>query len=122
MIIMINGEQRSLLHQYILLDLAVKSLQQDYKRAEYFKMKLVFLPLLDALLKNLRKDYFQLKRQLAQQQIRVVGWHRIDEYFSDVQIATAGNDEVLRYANQALKTQVEELLLQQLQNHSFELT
>ncbi|MGE7111889.1 aconitate hydratase [Lysinibacillus sp. NPDC047702] len=119
---MINGEQRSLLHQYILLDLAVKSLQQDYKRAEYFKMKLVFLPLMDALLKNLRKDYFQLKRQLAQQQIRVVGWHRIDEYFSDVQIATAGNDEVLRYANQALKTQVEELLLQQLQNHSFELT
>ena len=58
---MINGEQRSLLHQYLLLDLAVKSLQQDYKRAEYFKMKLVFLPLMDALLKNLRKDYFQVK-------------------------------------------------------------
>ena len=58
---------------------------------------------MDALLKRLHKDYFQLKRQLAQQKIRLVGWHRIDDYFSDVQVATAGNDEVLRYANQALK-------------------
>ncbi len=30
-----------------------------------------------------------------------------DEYFSDVHIATAGNDGVHRYANMALKTQVE---------------
>ncbi|MGE7987966.1 hypothetical protein [Lysinibacillus fusiformis] len=30
---------------------------------------------------------------------------------SDVHIATAGNDVVLRYANMALKTQVEKLLI-----------
>lgn len=79
-------------------------------------MKRVFLPAMDALLKRLHKDYFQLKRQLAQQKIRLVGWHRIDDYFSDVQVATAGNDEVLRYANQALKTQVEELINKHLHN------
>nr|WP_237497124.1 MULTISPECIES: aconitate hydratase [Lysinibacillus] len=79
-------------------------------------MKRVFLPAMDALLKQLHKDYFQLKRQLAQQKIRLVGWHRIDDYFSDVQVATAGNDEVLRYANQALKTQVEELMNKHLHN------
>lgn len=112
----INGEQRRLLHQYLLLDLAVKSLQHDLTVAEHFKMKRVFLPAMDALLKQLHKDYFQLKRQLAQQKIRLVGWHRIDDYFSDVQVATAGNDEVLRYANQALKTQVEELVNKHLHN------
>ncbi len=36
---------------------------------------------------------------------------KIDEYFSDVQVATAGNDVVLRYASMALKTEVEKLLI-----------
>lgn len=107
---MIKAEQRQLLHKYLLLELAIKSLQIDYQKVENFKMKIVFLPLLDSLLKELRLEYFNLKRQLAQQRIRVVGWKHVDEYFSDVQVATAGNDVVLRYANQALKTQVEKML------------
>ncbi|SCX62126.1 hypothetical protein SAMN02787108_03027 [Lysinibacillus fusiformis] len=35
---------------------------------------------------------------------------------SDVHIAIAGNDVVLRYANMALKTQVEKLLISHLNN------
>ncbi|MGE7944780.1 hypothetical protein ACQKNB_22225 [Lysinibacillus xylanilyticus] len=31
---------------------------------------------------------------------------KVDEYFSDVVIKTAGEDEVLRFAKQALKTNV----------------
>ncbi|WGT38469.1 aconitate hydratase [Lysinibacillus sp. 1 U-2021] len=77
----------------------------------FLKSHLVITPLMDALLKDLRQEYFDLKRQLAQQKIRVIGWTHVEEYFSDVQIATAGNDVVLRYANQALKTQVEKLLI-----------
>ncbi|MEY2355985.1 aconitate hydratase [Lysinibacillus capsici] len=77
----------------------------------FVKSHLVITPLMDALLKDLRQEYFDLKRQLAQQKIRVIEWNHGDEYFSDVQIATAGNDVVLRYANQALKTQVEKLLI-----------
>lgn len=111
---MISGEQRKLLHQFLLLDLAIRSLQHDYKMIEQLKMKVAYLPFIDTLLKSLQKDYFNLKRQLAKQKIRVVGWHRIDTYFSDVHIATAGNDEKLRYANQALKTEVEQLIQQRL--------
>lgn len=107
---MINPEQRQLVHKFLLLELAVKSLQIDYLKTEQFKLKNVFLPIMDSLLKDLRKDCFDLKRQLAQQKIRIVGWTKIDEYFSDVKIATAGNDVDLRYANQALKTKVEQLL------------
>jgi len=83
----------------------------DYLKVEQFKMKKVFVPLMDTLLKELRQEYFELKRRLFQQWIRVVGWTTIDEYFSDVQVATAGDDVVLRYANTALKTQVEKLLI-----------
>lgn len=107
---MIKPEQRQQVHKYLLIELAIKSLQIDYPKIEQFKMKKVFLPLMDSLLKDLRQEYFELKRQLSQQRIRVVGWTTVDEYFSDVQIATAGNDVVLRYANQALKTQVEQLI------------
>lgn len=107
---MINPEQRQLLHKYLLIELAVKSLQIDYQKVEQLKMNKVFLPLMDSLLKELRQEYFDLKRQLSQQRIRVVGWTTIDGYFSDVQVATAGDDVVLRYANMALKTKVEQLI------------
>ncbi|MER2059618.1 MAG: aconitate hydratase [Niallia sp.] len=113
---MIKAEERQLLHKYILVDLAVKSLQIDYPKAEQFKMKVVFLQIIDTLIKDLRKEYIDLKNQLAKQKIRVVEWRNIDEYFSDVQVVTAGNDVVLRYANQALKTQVEKLILSQIHN------
>lgn len=53
---------------------------------------------------------YDSKRLLAKDKIRLVKVEKIDEYFSDVHIATAGNDVVLRYANMALKTQVEKLL------------
>ncbi|WKT74950.1 aconitate hydratase [Lysinibacillus fusiformis] len=111
---MINAEQRQLLHQYIILDLTIKSLQYDYKKLEQLKMKAIYLPFVESLMKSVRQDYFNLKRKLAKQKIRVVGWYRINAYFSDVRIATAGEDEMLRYANQALKTEVEQLLIQLL--------
>ncbi len=107
---MINSEQRQLVHKFLLLELAVKSLQIDYLKIEQFKLKNVFIPLMDSLLKDLRKECFDLKRQLAQQKIRFVSWSKIDEYFSDAKIATAGNDVELRYANQALKSKVENLI------------
>ncbi|MBD8522325.1 aconitate hydratase [Lysinibacillus fusiformis] len=101
----------------MLIELAIKSLQVDYLKVEQFKMKKVFVPLMDSLLKELRQEYFELKRQLFQQKIRVVGWTTIDEYFSDVQVATAGDDVVLRYANMALRTKVEQLLINHIKNN-----
>ncbi|TKI70190.1 hypothetical protein FC756_08300 [Lysinibacillus mangiferihumi] len=57
------------------------------------------------------KECSSSKRLLAKDKIRVVKWEKIDEYFSDLTVATAGEDLVLTYANMALKTQVEKLLL-----------
>ncbi|MGN4127603.1 aconitate hydratase [Lysinibacillus sphaericus] len=107
---MIKPEERALLHQYILLDMAIRSLQQDYSSFENLKMAKVFIPFVDDLLKNLRTDFYNKKRLLGQKNIRVVKWVKIDEYFSEVTIATSGEDVVLKYAKQALKTKVEELI------------
>lgn len=53
---MIKADERQLLHRYILVDLAVKSIQFDYQKAEQLKMKVVFMPLIDTLIKDLRKE------------------------------------------------------------------
>ncbi|WP_338121833.1 aconitate hydratase [Lysinibacillus fusiformis] len=89
----------------------VQSLQRDFSVIENLKMSKVYLPILDKLLKDIYHDYYDSKRLLAKEKIRLFKVEKIDEYFSDVHIATSGNDVVLRYANMALKTQVEKLLL-----------
>jgi len=108
---MINMEQRRQLHQFIILELAIQSVQRDYKVIETLKMKAVYLPILDGLLKAMHNDYYNLKRVLKKQKISIVKWEKTDEYFSDITITTAGEDEVLKYAQHTLKYDVEALLL-----------
>lgn len=107
---MIKPDERRNVHQFILLDMAVKSLQNDYNALENLKMSKVYISIVDDLLKHLRTDYYNQKRMLANQKIEVVKWIHIDQYFSDVVLKTPGEDVVLRYAKQALKTQVEDLI------------
>ena len=107
---MINHEDRNLLYEYIKLDMAVKSLQQDYSSLESLKMGKVYINIVEGLLKNIKNDFYNKKRLLGQRGIRVVKWVKTSEHFSEVTIATKGEDMVLQYAKQALKTQVEELI------------
>lgn len=108
----ISLDDRPVVHEFIVLDLAIRSLQQDYTKLEGLKMHGFYSRWTDLLMKCLNEAYIVQKRQLANKGIRIVRWVKIDAYFSDVTIATAGEDIVLRYANQALKTQVERLLIQ----------
>lgn len=113
---MISFEQRRLLHKYVVYDMAVQSLQRDYKVIENLKMSKVYLPILDKLLDDISQECYNSKRLLAKDKIRVVKWVKVDEYFSDLTVATVGEDLVLTYANMALKTQVEKLLISHLSN------
>lgn len=117
---MIKPEERSILHQYIILDMAIRSLQQDYSSLEKLKMSNIFISIVDGLFKTIRNDFYNKKRMLNQKGISVVKWVKTDEYFSEVTIKTKGEDVVLQYANQAIKTQVEKLIIGHLKSHSFE--
>jgi len=108
---MISFEQRRLMHKYVVYDMAVQSLQRDYKVIENLKLSKVYLPILDRLLEDISQECYNAKRLLAKDKIRVVRWVKTDEYFSDLIVATAGEDAVFTYANMALKTQVENLLI-----------
>lgn len=113
---MISFEQRRLLHKYVIYDMAVQSLQRDYKVIESLKLSNVYLPLLNKLLDEISQECYNSKRLLAKDKIRIVEWVKKDEYFSDLIVATAGEDQVFTYANMALKTQVEKLLISHLNN------
>ncbi|MBK3497193.1 aconitate hydratase [Viridibacillus sp. YIM B01967] len=112
---MISIEERNQLHQYLIYELAIQSLQKDHPHLEKLKMKNIYLVLVDVLLKDLKNDYYKSKHLLKRRGIQVIGWHRTSEYFSDIQIRTAGEDLHLNYAKQALKTAVEEELFKRLQ-------
>ncbi len=113
---MISLEDRKILLQFILIDLALRSMQHDYPIFESspLKMHKVYFTMLDNLLKKLQQEHFTLKKILQDKQIRIIRWQRIDDYFSDLYITTTGNDEVIRYANHHLKQSVEDLLLSRL--------
>lgn len=111
---MIKSEERRNVHQFILLEMAVKSLQHDYDTLGNLKMSKVYIEIVDDLLKVIRPDYYNMKRMLAKQKIEVVKWIHIDQYFSDVVLKTPGEDVVLHYAKQALKTQTENLIFNYL--------
>ncbi|MEX3623556.1 aconitate hydratase [Viridibacillus arvi] len=112
---MITIDERNQLHQYLILELAIQSLQKDYSQLSKLKMKNIYLMMVDILLKELKSDYYKSKQLLKRRGIQVIRWHRTSEYFSDIQIRTAGEDLHLNYANQALKTAVEEELFKRLQ-------
>ncbi|MFF2174985.1 aconitate hydratase [Lysinibacillus sp. NPDC058147] len=113
---MIKPEERSILHEYIILDMAIRSLQQDYSSLEKLKMSNIYISIVDGLLKTMRNDFYNKKRSLSQKGISVVKWVKIDEVFSEVTIKTLGEDVMLQYANPALKTKVEELITSYIKN------
>lgn len=98
------------MHKFFILEMALQSLQRDYSAIENLKMSKVYLPIIDKLIKSVQDDYYRQKRLLAKQKIKIVKWEKIDEYFSDLTISTPGEDQVFRYTNMAVKTQVENLL------------
>ncbi|MFJ3388840.1 aconitate hydratase [Lysinibacillus sp. NPDC086135] len=107
---MIRPEDRNDVYEYIKLDMAIRSLHHDYPSLEKLKMSKVYLNIIDGLLKNLRNDFYNKKRMLAKKNIEIVKWVNVSEYFSDVIIKTGGEDEVLNYAKQALKSHTEDLI------------
>ncbi|MGE7687899.1 aconitate hydratase [Lysinibacillus sp. NPDC097214] len=108
---MIKFEQQRLLHKFVILDLAIQSLQRDFSVIENLKMCNVYIAMIEKLLKAITRDHYNIKRDLAKDKIKIVRWEKISEHFSDLTVTTPGQDQVLRYANQTVKKRVEELLL-----------
>jgi len=77
---MLRPEQRKLFHKFLILEMAVQSLQRDFPVIENLKMSKVYLPILERLLKDINHDYCDSKRLLAKDKIRLEKVEKIDEY------------------------------------------
>ncbi|WP_230199456.1 aconitate hydratase [Bacillus ndiopicus] len=100
------------------MELAIRTLQSDYSQLRALKMHKLYAHMIEQFLKNLRLEYETRKQLLVKKNIRFVQLVKIDEYFCDALLATAGEDLAMRYANQALKREVEQLLIKELKNKS----
>lgn len=108
---MIDLNNRHRLHQFLMLELAIRYLKMDLEILTKTKCEKVFIYFTEAFIQKLTKQYIKERQYFHQQQIRLIGWKKIDAYFSEVSVTTAGEDAVFNYANQAVKTNVEELLM-----------
>ncbi|MGF0470286.1 hypothetical protein ACQQ6W_11640 [Lysinibacillus fusiformis] len=68
---MLKPEQRRLFHKFLILEMAVQSLQRDFSVIENLKMSKVYLPILEKLLKDITQDYLPFKKIIGKRQNKV---------------------------------------------------
>lgn len=107
---MIHLDDRHRLHQFLMLELAIRYLKMDVDIFRTAKCSNVFVPFAENLLKDLLKQYNYEKQYFSNKKIRPLKWEKAGNHFSQVTVATAGEDAIFKYANQAVKTHVEDIL------------
>lgn len=107
---MINLNDRHRLHQFLMLELTIRYVKSDLAIIQTTKCTTFFTPVIEKLLNRLIQQHQREQRYFAKHQVKIIRWKRIDMYFSEVSVTTPGEDAVFTYANQAVKTHVEELL------------
>ena len=107
---MIKPNLQSAVHNLIIYDLAIRTLNYNLPTIEELKTGSIYKAYTESLLIELRKDYKPLKQQLMLERISIVKWQQVDQFFSDVIVSTSGNDQSLRYAKKVLQYEVDSLL------------
>lgn len=111
---MIKANLQAEIHQFIIYDLAIRTLNYDLPKIEDLKLQVVLQPIVQHLLKKLYEEFNPLKVRLKREGIAIVKWQHVDSFFSDVILRTAGEDQTLRYAKKVLQYDVEQLVWQKL--------
>lgn len=100
---MMNWEQKKLVHQQIILDLAVRTLERDRKQVDHLKSKIAFIDWFEQKIKEATKDKLKVKRQLSAQGIRIENEKREDDIITVYEVLYRGATEFIRYSNIALR-------------------
>lgn len=100
---MMSGEQRQLVHNEIMLDLAIRTLERDRKHIDSLKSKNAVEAWFDIKIKEATKERTQVKRQLSAQGIRIENEKKEDEIITVYEVLHRGATEFIRYSNIALR-------------------
>ncbi|WP_274307741.1 aconitate hydratase [Solibacillus daqui] len=109
---MIALQDRQLVYEFLMLELAIRSLQYDIDNMKHLKFAELYFTQLDGVLKNLQVDYHWRRKKLVGKKIRFYKWVKVDDYFTDAILATDGEDVVIRFSTHVLK-QNSQLLIEQ---------
>ncbi|MCH7322417.1 hypothetical protein LZ480_10990 [Solibacillus sp. MA9] len=109
---MIALQDRQLVYEFLMLELAIRSLQHDIDNMKHLKFAELYFTQLDGVLKNLQVDYHWRRKKLVGKKIRFYKWVKVDDYFTDAILATNGEDAVIRFSTHVLK-QNSQLLIEQ---------
>ncbi|MGE7933977.1 hypothetical protein [Viridibacillus arvi] len=106
---MIHQDPQIHIHNAIILELTLRTLERDKKHMDSLKTNFAFKAWIDQELKNLTRDLRDVSRTLGIHGMKVLeGIKEIDEYFVAYTVKTRGNDKELRYSKVALRNQVNE--------------
>lgn len=115
---MITNEQRQLIHQFILIDMAQRSIKSDMELYEQYndhlKMIKIYRKIINELSESINQEYYNLKRLLYLNKIQVGKWQRVDDTYSKFYYIYQGTEDALMYNNEKLKKEVENMLIQRL--------
>lgn len=100
---MINMEQHKLVHQQIILDLTIRTLERDRKLIDNLKSKMALNAWFEAKIVEAMKDKKKLKSELYKQGIRVENEKREDDFATSYEVLCRGTIEIIRYSNIALR-------------------
>lgn len=110
---MIPIQDRQLVYEFLMLDVAIRSLQYDIEDIKGLKYEELYATHLSAVLSHLKQDYQWRKNRLAGKKIRLSKWVKVDMYYSDAILATAGEDAAMRFST-PIKQNSQELISQKL--------
>ena len=115
---MITNEQRQLIHQFVVIDMAQRSIKGDIemynKYNDHLKMIKIYLKIINELSEQLHQEYYNLKRLLNLNKIQVGRWQRVDDKHSNYHYILNGIEGTQMYNNEQLKNEVEDMLIQRL--------
>lgn len=103
----LSDKLKSNIHLYVILELAIKSVQHDQKLFESFKIKRPYLLSCDQQLSILRKEFKKLSKELFKQGVRYEKYQCISKNECMYYFMCRGEIIPFHYYGDVLKEQVE---------------
>lgn len=115
---MITNDHLQLIHQFVLIEMAQRSIKSDIKIYEkytnYIKMLKIYKKIINELSETLHQEYHNIKRLLNFNKIQVGKWKRVDGNHSNYHYMLDGVERTIMYNNDQLKNEMEDMLIQRL--------
>ncbi|RKQ12289.1 hypothetical protein [Ureibacillus endophyticus] len=96
-----------MIHTYVILELAIKSIEHDKKLFNSFQFKRSYLPLMDAFLESLTEEFKQTSKKLYKEGIKKETYQRISDEKCLYTFLCRGEVLPFIYQSEDLKNQVQ---------------